>query len=262
MAGLPKSAGIIALLAVASLAVSLVSVAQDLAPLPIEIELPSDVETASSPLQPVIDLIEANGETTEDERSILIAAFEAAVDAEVLTPEEALEMLALVTWESRTLDDNLALVIDALETTLAGLVDGEIAGDPLSALAETLGDALSPPGMLTALGKAGTAAENLMEAADLVADGVPPGILVRIIKDALRDGRSTDEISQLLSDLKIAIEENQGWGQAANDVTDQGEFKHRDEEKNENQGKNDEPEEEANQHGSQGNNGKALGKDK
>jgi hypothetical protein len=261
MAGLPKSVGIIALLAVTSLAVSLVSVAQDLDPLPIEIELPSDVETASSPLQPVIDLIEASAEATEDERAALIEAFEAAVDAEVLTPEEALEMLALVTWESRTGDD-LALVIDALETTLAGLVDGEIAGDPLSALAETLGDALSPPGMLTALGKAGTAAENLMEAADLVADGVPPGILVRIIKDALRDGRSADEISQLLSDLKTAIEENQGWGQAANDVTDQGEFKHRDEEKNENQGKNDEPEEEANQHGSQGNNGKALGKDK
>ena len=255
MAGLPKSVGIIAFLAAATLAISLVSVSQDFDVPPLEIEPPGDVQTSSSPLQPVIDLIEANDEATEEQKAALIAAFEAA-DAEVVAPELALEMLAQVRWDTRT--ENIDSVIAAILNVLDRLT-GEIIDDPLAALAEALNNALAPPGILNALGKAEVEDETLSQAAELVGSGLPPGILIRVVKGALRDEMPTEEIAVLLAELVAATEEG-SWGQAANAVTGQGEFKHQDEEKNENRGVNEEPEEETNQHGSQGNTGKAKGR--
>ncbi|MCK5247527.1 hypothetical protein KAR02_11535, partial [Candidatus Bipolaricaulota bacterium] len=91
--------------------------------------------------------------------------------------------------------------------------------------------------------------EILDQVSSIVASGVPPGILVRIVKEALRDGLSAEEIAELLDALTTAVdEEGEGaWGQIANDVTGDGEYQ--DQEQNENVDGNEEPEEEANEHG-------------
>lgn len=118
--------------------------------------------------------------------------------------------------------------------------------------------ALTPEGTLNALTKAGVADTNPSEVAALVAEGMPPGILVRVVKDALRRNPdiSAGEISALLASLEAASvsEEEKGWGQAANEVTGQGESKHLEREENQDKSKNEERENEKN------NNGKANGK--
>jgi len=262
MAGLPKSVrcALVALLVLAGASLTLVS--QEVQTPSLVIDPIDDVQTAPSPLQPVIDRIESNPDATPEEKASLIAAFEAADAAGVVTPEQALEMLALVFWDTLTADGNLAAILDLLQATLAGLISGEITGDPLVVLADALDAALTPPGVLNALGKAGADEETLAAVADLVGDGMPPGILVRVVKSALRDGLSPEEIAERLAALETAATEEQGWGQAANEVTGQGEFKHQEQEENENHGKNEEPEDEENRNGSQGSNGKAKGKSK
>ncbi|MBU0595834.1 hypothetical protein KJ567_04025, partial [Candidatus Bipolaricaulota bacterium] len=50
--------------------------------------------------QPVFDAIEANGVATEDQIQLLRDQLAGALDAALLTPDEALEMLAYLGWES------------------------------------------------------------------------------------------------------------------------------------------------------------------
>ena len=255
MAGLPKSAAVVAILIIAGL--SFLGLAQDVQTPSVVIDPTDDPQTSSSPLQPVYDLIAINPDVTAEQSASLVAAFEAAYDAGTLSPDQAVEMLALVGWETLTADGDLGSMLEALQTALAGLASGDITDDPLAALTDILNLASMPEGTLNALTKAGVADENLSEVAALVADGMPPGILVRVVKDALRDDPDADpgDISALLAALEAASEEEQGWGQAANEATGQGEFKHNEKEENKNSGKNEEPETEKN------NNGKGKGKD-
>ena len=257
MAGLPKSIGYVVLVVSTVAGLSLLGFAQDVQTPSVVIDPVDGSQTASSPLQPVYDLIALNPEVTGEQSASLVAAFKAAYDAGVLSPDQALEMLALVGWETLTADGDLGFMLDALQTALSGLTSGEITGDPLAALADIV-TAPVPPGVLNALGKAGIPDGNVFEVAALVAGGMPPGILVRVVKDALRNNPDIDvgEISALLASLEAASEEEQGWGQAANQATGQGEFKHNEQEENQNNGKNEQPETEKN------NNGKAKGKDK
>ena len=83
----------------------------------------------------------------------------------------------------------------------------------------------------------------------IVASGVPPGILVRITKEGLRDGLSMEEIAAQLDALTLAVAEEDvdPWGQIANDVTGDGEYQ--DQEQNENIDGSEEPEVETNEHG-------------
>jgi len=266
-AGLPKSVGYIVLSLAILVGISLLGMSQEVQSPSVVIDPIDDVQTEPDVLQPVFDVVESNPEATEEQKADLIAAFEAAEETGVLTPEQALEMLALVTWDSQMLDGDLQLVYDALLSTLDGLASGEIMDDPLAVLGDTVNKALTPAGTLNALGKAGAEDENLSEVAALVADGMPPGILIRVVKGALRDGLDPAAISALLADLE-AEAVDQSWGQAANAVTDQGQSKNKhqenEENQNENDGENEEPEEETekNSNGSSGNNGKAKGKDK
>jgi len=255
MAGLPKSAAVVAILIIAGL--SFLGLAQDVQTPSVVIDPTDDPQTSSSPLQPVYDLIAINPDVTAEQSASLVAAFEAAYDAGTLSPDQAVEMLALVGWETLTADGDLGSMLEALQTALAGLASGDITDDPLAALTDILNLASMPEGTLNALTKAGVADENLSEVAALVADGMPPGILVRVVKDALRDDPDADpgDISALLAALEAASEEEQGWGQAANEATGQGEFKHNEKEENKNNGKNEEPETEKN------NNGNGKGKD-
>jgi len=257
MAGLPKSVALVA--AVTSIAAGLAfwGFAQDVQAPSVVIDFIDDPQTSSSPLQPVYDLIALNPDVTGEQSASLVAAFDAAYDAGALSPDQAVEMLALVGWETLTADGDLGSMLEALKTALAGLAGGEITDDPLAALTNILNLALTPEGTLNALTKAGVADENLSEVAALVAGGMPPGILVRVVKDALRDDPDADlgDISTLLAALEAASEEEQGWGQAANEATGQGEFKHNKKEENKNNGTNEEPETE------KSNNGKAKGKD-
>ena len=75
----------------------------------------------------------------------------------------------------------------------------------------------------------------------------------RVIKLFLT-GSTFDEIAAQLDALATAVAEGEdvSWGQVANEVTSKGQYRHQDQEQNENVDGNDEPEQEKNDH----NNGK------
>jgi hypothetical protein len=256
MAGLPKSRGCVLIVVVSAMA--FVGFAQDALP-PMVIEPTVTIQTDSSPLQPVIDLIEASESATVEQKESLVATFQAFLDANVLAADDAVqlagEMLALVQWESISDQQTIDLVIDAIQSVLDGLLVG---GDPEDALG-ALAEALTPPGILNALEKAGATDDELPLVATLAAGGVPPGILVRVTKDALRQDQDPTDSLNALSDL-VAVGDDSQWGQIANEVTDRGSFRHRDQERNQNANygvaADPEAEEEKNQHGARKNSGK------
>jgi len=247
MAGLPKAVFVLLALGIA-MTLALAGVAEDIQTGSVVLP-PIDVQTPSNVLQPVFDLLDSNLSADPGDVEALREDFEAAVDAGVLTPEEALAMLELVEWG--TLDDTEALadMSVALQTVLADLTSGELTDDPLGELTQLLNVLATPTGTLTAIGKAGASEEILDQVSSIVASGVPPGTLIRITKEALRDGLSVEEITAQLDAVTAAVEEEGegAWGRIANDVTDDGEYQ--DQEQNENVDGNEEPEEEANEHG-------------
>jgi hypothetical protein len=263
MAGLPKSRGCVLILIVCALAI--VAAAQDAPPMGF-VDPVGETQTSSDPLQSVIDLIEGSESATPEQKGSLIAAFCAFFDADLLAPDDAAqlaeEMLALVQWESLSDQRTIERVITAMEVVLDGLLAGENLEEALGVLAEVLNEMLTPPGILNALEKAGATADELSLAAELAAGGVPPGILVRVAKDALCQDQAPIDSLDVLSDL-VAVGDDVQWGQIANEVTDQGSFKHQDRERNQNEnrgaGADPELEEEKNQHGANGSNGKKKG---
>ncbi len=236
MAGLPKSASLLLISLGLAFSMSLLGMAQ-------EIQIDTNV------LQPVFDLIDANANSTNQEN--LKETFENAVTLGVLTPEEALALLEMVQWGTLEESADLANASAAIQTILTDLISGALTDDPLAALTQLLNALATPAGTLNAIEKAGASEEVLDQVSGLVAGGVPPGILVRIIKEGLRNGLSMKEITAQLDALAAAVAESEdvSWGQIANDVTVKGENKHRDQEQNENIGGNEEPEQEKNEHG-------------
>lgn len=115
-------------------------------------------------------------------------------------------------------------------------------------------------GPLTAITHAGASEDILDQVASMVASGVPPGILVRITKEGLRDGLSMEEIAAQLDAVIAAVTADEdSWGQIANAVT--GDREYQDQEQNENIDGSEQPEVETNEHGDggdsdQSNNGK------
>ena len=248
MAGLPKAVSVLLLTLGITMTLAIAGVAEDVQTSSVVLP-PIDVQTPSNVLQPVFDLLDSSMSADPADVEALREGFEAAVASGVLTPEEALAMLELVEWG--TLDDAEALadMSAALQTVLADLTSGELTDDPLAELTQLLNVLATPAGTLVAIGKAGASEEILDQVSSIVASGVPPGILVRITKEALRDGLSVEEITAQLDAVTAAVEEEGegAWGQIANDVTGDGEYQ--DQEQNENIGGNEDPEEEVNEHG-------------
>ncbi|MGB2982840.1 MAG: hypothetical protein WBC63_03130 [Candidatus Bipolaricaulia bacterium] len=257
MAGLPKSRHIVVLALLLMASATFVALAEDMQTPSVVIDPFIEVQT---PLEQIVELVDGNVTATAEQKEALVSAFEVVLDAGLLEPDAvvqlAAELLVLVNWESLTEPEALDLRVAAIASVLSEyLADPSI--DPLAALATAYTEAVAPPGILNALEKSGVEADALFRVGELVESGLPPGIIIRVTKDALRDGATPAEILEILAALEAATQEDQSWGQAANEVTGQGEFKHQDKEENQNNGKNEDPEVESNQHGAQGNNGKA-----
>ena len=248
MAGLPKAGFVLLLTLGLTMTLAIAGVAEDVQTGSVVLP-PVDVQTPSNVLQPVFDLIDANLFADPVVQANLKSDFEGAVTLGVLTLEEALAMLELVQWETLVEVEALADATAAIQTILAGLTSGELTDDPLAELTQLLNVLATPAGTLVAIGKAGASEEILDQVSSIVASGVPPGILVRITKEALRDDLSVEEIAAQLDAVTVAVdEEGEGaWGRIANDVTGDGEYQ--DQEQNENIDGNEEPEEEVNEHG-------------
>jgi len=251
MAGLPKAAVVSLLTFGIAMTFAFGSVADEIQTdsvvLP-PVLPPEDVQTDSNVLQPVFDLIAANPYADPIDQASLAASFEEAVTMGVLTPEEALAMLELVQWETLGDTADLSNVSAAIQTILGDLVFGTLLGDPLVELTQLLNVLATPEGTLTAISHAGASEEILDQVSSIVASGVPPGILVRITKEGIRDGLSMEEITAQLDAVIVAVAADEdSWGQIANDVTGDGEYQ--DQEQNENIDGSEEPEVETNEHG-------------
>ena len=227
-----------------------------------------EIQTPSSVLEDAIEIVWSNDAITPDQATAVADQILAAVEADAVTPEEVLSMLEdQLGWSGIGDPDRLALAIEALDQVLVGLVAGDIAsGEAADVLSETWIDLATPDGVINAIERAaaqaleGDVPEELMtEVGQLIADGVPPGIVLRVTKDALRSGEDPLE----LLDRLMSAGEDSSWGQAANAATGQGQNKYREEEleqnTNENQTAPDEPEaeqeENANDHGRNPGNG-------
>ena len=242
-----------------------------------------EIQTPSSVLEDAIEIVWSNEAISPEQATAVADQILAAVEADAVTPEEVLSMLEdQLGWSEIGDPDRLALAIEALDQVLVGLVEGDIAsGDAADALTDTWIDLATPDGVINAIEKAaaqaleGDVPEELMtEVGQLIAGGVPPGIVLRVTKDALRSGEDPLE----LLDVLMSAGDDSSWGQAANAATGQGQNKYQEEEleqnTNENQTAPDEPEaeqeENANDHGrnpgngngSSGNNGNGNNADK
>jgi hypothetical protein len=211
-------------------------------------------ETPPDILQPLIDAVALDPFATYEQTSSLIASFSIAIDAQQLTVDQALAMLALVSWSTLSDAETTAAALASLTAVLQGLADGTITGDPLVALADLLAGVVTPDGVRNAIARAG-GSEALLEQVDqLVSAGVPPGILVRLTKQSFHDGVDELTIGLLLDEL-AATADGDAWGQVVNAVLDVGMNRHQDQEANANANKNtdgEEQEEEENQHGNGG----------
>ena len=121
------------------------------------------------------------------------------------------------------------MVLEAINTSMidpAGAITAlsvALASDtPLESLAALLDEQASPPGILNAIGNAAvrygyiqTDSSTLFASIELaVQAGVPPGLVVRTAKDALREGLSPEEQIALLVELLADGETspgNAGW---------------------------------------------------
>ncbi len=251
IAGLPKA--VLALLAplVLVLSPSLFASADELQTGSVVLP-PTVVQTSSSVLQPVIDLIDGNPLASPVDAQALKVSIEQAVDLDLLTPEGAGAMLDQVLWttlpDAEAVTNAASILLTILDDLLAGAIT-----DPLTALARLLNELATPAGTLVAIGNAGAPDEILDEVSSLVAGSVPPGILVRITKEGLRNGIPLEVIMSQLDTIAemLVAGEDIPWGQLANDVTGVGEYTYQDEEQNQNVDGNEAPEEEANTHADQ-----------
>lgn len=231
-----RIAGVLALLGLAALATGVA--AQDAATSPTLDEVAA-LNLAASPeqIQTAVDLLAGS------------------ITAGTLTADQAIQLLIAADWAA--LEDGAA--IDAMLATLTDLVGGIAAG------ALTLDQALialgvsetgtAPDGFLDAITQAGASEATAALAETLVAAGVPPGIVVRIVKQGLNQDALTDEEVQALLTTLGELADGDSWGQLANEIAEHGSYKHRDRETNANRndGTSEDPEQETeqNEHGSQ-----------
>ena len=262
IAGLPKTRSLWLVLVVLLLSAGAVAWAQETQTpslLPVDPVDPPIVQTPSVTLDGIIAVIDLNLNATMDQQSAMLDALGPAVEQELLTEDQALEILSVIGWS--TLDDpeKIDEAIDAVAAVSSQLIAGAVLVDPVGELADLWAEALTPDGIVNSIGKAAeraglddaTSDPVLDEVERLIAAGFPPGIVLRVVKDALRDG---EDPLEALAALEAAAEEG-SYGQAANEATGNGQNTYQETEENANQEPSDEPEEEDNNHG-QGRNGK------
>ena len=250
------------------------------------VQTDSDVQTDSLTLEDVLAIIDINEALDDAQKTALGDAFTAVVEEEYLSVEEALTLLEVAGLESLTVED-AAFVIDALGLVLDAVYSGEIdpesaagiltdamASGSLNDIKEDLAEWTTPEGISNVIGRAAFAAgytgdelKDLLDRANLlIADGVPPGIVVRTIKGKLNSGTESEEEDLTTEALSVLdevytyiVDEGLSPGQAANKAAGKGKYKHTEEEQEQNQ----------NQHGNNGKGnekgkgkGKAKGHDK
>lgn len=231
MAGLPNRAFPLALTMLVLTMVSLLGSAQNVQTPPGVIEPVLDVQTDSTTLQQVTDIVGTNPAASDEEKAGLIDLLVTAVDQETLDMFLVEEMLAGVGWE--TLDEGIKEMISLIGETLAAYLDGAIE-DPIAGLLDAYNATLTPDGIVNAITKAGASLETISQVQSLVASGIPPGIVLRVTKAGLRD--ESFDVTQILTDLGALYAEDPQTspGQVANEATGNGSFKHQEQEENEN----------------------------
>ncbi len=193
---------------------------------------------AAPTLEEVVAIIEGNELLSEEQKAGLVDTFSTAVNEAYLTIEEASALLDIAQLDQLTDEDEASFTTNALETVLAALNAGEVDFEGASAslaeaiesgsedgLDDSLGELATPTGILNAIGKAAAKAgldddgALLDQVEQLISDGVPPGIVLRVAKAGLRSGLESGVIVGLLSDLGTLIAGGVSPGNAANTVT-------------------------------------------
>jgi hypothetical protein len=204
--------------------------------------LGQEVQTDSYTLPGAASIVE--GCTAFTDPTQLLDLLETAGTGGILTDEEAIAILtAAGTLGLDGTDPELASEVEAalvmvLNALNAGIVDPEGAvtaltvamgeESPLDALAMLLDEQATPPGIRNAIwnaamrmGDVQTDSGTLFAQIELaVQAGVPPGIVVRVAKDALRSG--LDPEAQIALVAALMAEDETSPGQAANGATGKG----------------------------------------
>jgi hypothetical protein len=193
-----------------------------------------------------VDVIHGAAALNDEQRDALTARFWDAAVEECITDAQGVSLLEASGLPSLLEGDDPALLVDALFAVLDALAAGTV--DPAGAnaaltvwaandgsleeLAGLLDEQLSPPGILNAIGGALTSggypqtdsATVFAQVEFLIETGVPPGIVLCVAKQAIRDS-AEPEMEHLLGQLQLLgdlIAEGLPPGLAANRVTAHG----------------------------------------
>ncbi len=233
-----------------------------------------DVQSGSTTLATLIELITQNDSLSLEQQSLLVSSVSDAVNSGLVTSDDALSLLT-VSGVGTASEDEASFLTQALSIVLDAIAAGTIDPDQASAylsqsletgsldpLAALTGEG-APDGIHNAISKFATASEYdeaaigviLNKVDELAAADVPPGIALRVVKNLIAAGYTSEEIVTQLDQLLSSIDEGASPGTAANEVTTQGKNKdqHQEQEMNQNanQQKNEEPEKE-NEHNQNG----------
>ncbi len=246
MAGLPKSGRQLLLVA------SLLFITPCLAAAQMADLLTVEERTPSGTLQSLIDAANSSTAAAETQKAELAVAFSDAISVGQLALDQALAMLALASWETLPDAEATTATLDAIQNVLDDLAGGSLTGDPLAALAAALVATPTPAGATNAIARAGGSEGLLAQVGELVFAGVPPGILVRVAKQSLRNDLPEDEVALALDAVGAGAEG--AWGHLANGAAGGSLARYGNRERNESEGSGvdaaAEQETAGNQHGS------------
>lgn len=186
-------------------------------------------------LEDLIARIEAARTLSAEEKSQVVGSLSTAVTGGCLTTAQALAWLDAVQLEALT--PKAVIAVEALTMTVAAVTTGRV--DPegaltalavattaqdLALLKTMLAELAAPPGINQALANVATATDHdeatittlLDETQELILDGVPPGIVPRLAKDALRSQTNLTTLQVGLATLGTLIAD--GTARAARQI--------------------------------------------
>ena len=235
------------------------------------------VPAETNPLDGFVQRIETLTVLSEDQKTALIDAAATIVDDVSFTADDATVLLDRLGLDQLVEDEDPQPLVDSLLTVFSevGVEDGLSPQEALLRLDELIApqselEPATPEGIRNAISNAavnysGDLDALLEQVEGLIFEGVPPGIVLRVVKDGLRSEEDVD-LEAWLADLGTAIlVDGVSPGLAANAVTGKGQSKHQEQELNQNanQGQNEEPENENEQNKNNApGNGNARGNNK
>ncbi|UCF10192.1 MAG: hypothetical protein JSW65_00465 [Candidatus Bipolaricaulota bacterium] len=247
-AGLPKARMVSLLTSIACLALLLT-------PLAVQGQ---EVQTPSSVIPLTLEIIAASPALSDEQKAALSTQFEDAAAGEYITDDQGVALLEAAGFTALVEGDDPTLVLEAIALVLSAITSGALDpegaittlsvwaanGGTLEALAGLLEEQASPPGILNAIGGALGRGGYLQTDSDtvfvqvelLIQAGVPPGIVLRVAKQTIRDGEEAD-LELLLAQLQYLgelIAAGESPGHAANAATGRGRHRHQEEEQNAN----------------------------